>query len=181
MKKTIDQPTHQCEHWSWMKFRRIKKIMIMPVYWLGKSMVWKIWSPRAKHYSRKLDSAVSQKHHTKLRNCHNSCASSHRPIFDSDGQAWFGVGAGAGDTYIGRRLARTNAASANDYVRTESIIGAAEIRPGPWCVCFCLLSKWLHTPFGLAQTTFLFYAKKPPDLEPPFSIRTPQYILLLEL
>ena len=59
---------------------------------------------------------------SKLRNCHNSCASSHRPIFDSNGQAWFGVGAGAGDTYIGRRLTRTNAASANDYVRTESII-----------------------------------------------------------
>jgi hypothetical protein len=52
---------------------------------------------------------------SKLRNCHNSCASSHRPIFDSNGQAWFGVGAGAGDTYVGRRLARTNAASANDY------------------------------------------------------------------
>ena len=52
---------------------------------------------------------------SKLRNCHNSCASSHRPIFDSNGQAWFGVGAGAGDTYIGRRLTRTNAASANDY------------------------------------------------------------------
>ena len=24
--------------------------------------------------------------------------------------------------------------------------------------CFCMWSKWLHTPFGLAQTTFLFYA-----------------------
>ena len=55
---------------------------------------------------------------SKLRNCYNSCASNHRPIFDSNGQAWFGVGAGAGDTYVGRRLARTNAASANDYVRS---------------------------------------------------------------
>ena len=37
--------------------------------------------------------------------------------------------------------------------------------------CFCLWSKWLHTPFGLAQTTFSFYAKKTPYLEPPFSIQ----------
>ena len=52
---------------------------------------------------------------SKLTNCYNSCASNHRPSFDSNGQARFGLGAGAGDTYIGRRLARTNAASSNDY------------------------------------------------------------------
>ena len=52
---------------------------------------------------------------SKLRNCHNSCASNHRTSFDSNGQARFGLGSGAGDTYIGMRLARTNAASSNDY------------------------------------------------------------------
>ena len=74
---------------------------------------------------------------SKLRNCHNSCASNHRTSFDSNGQARFGLGSGAGDTYIGMRLARTNAASANEYgvynityVRTYILHLSPKIRVG---------------------------------------------------
>jgi len=49
-------------------------------------------------------------------------------------------------------------------LRTEPIIGAAEIRPGPWCVFLSVVkvTTYVHTPFELAQTTFSFYAEKNP-------------------